>query len=357
MTEILLRELVSSDIDWMVSVGQSIELVVDEIFLQAKEKVNHFYLVLEGELAAVQIEPDQAERQILQFTAGDVMGAFFLINQRSMLYSVKARTHARLFAVPLSLLEEKLRQDIFFSGRLYRGIAMILSQKQWQMTAQVSQERLKFKSMMLQSQQAITKGILLVFSCLHDSDMCWMISKGILKRLASGETHLREGQPLDAIEIVLQGQLSILIDMAPHHLLSVVFGATKTRTQQAIAQVTPGEVLGVTAFLDMTPNIYTLQAQEETLLLSIPLTALVPKLQQDAGFAARFYQALANLSTERLFQIFCQIGCSGATSYQPGDSLCEASSYEEEMDMGSLQQVSIARARFNWMLQQLGVKM
>jgi CRP-like cAMP-binding protein len=357
MTEILLRELASSDIDWMVSAGQAIELAAGEVFLQAKEKVNHFYLVLEGELAAIQIERDQTDRQILQFTAGDVMGAFFLINQRSMLYSVKAKTHACLFAIPLSQLEEKLSQDIFFSGRLYRGIAMILSQKQWQMTAQVSQEQIRLKSMMLQSQQAIAKGILLVFSCLHDSDMCWMISKGILKRLTNGETHLREGQPLDAIEIVLQGQLSILIDMAPHHLLSVVFGATKTRTQQAIAQVTPGELLGVTAFLDMTPNIYTLQAQEETLLLSIPLTALIPKLQQDGGFAARFYQALANLSTERLFQIFCQVGCSGAASYQPGDSLCEASSYEAEMDIGSLQQVSIARARFNWMLQQLGVKM
>jgi CRP-like cAMP-binding protein len=357
MTEILLRELVSSDIDWMVSVGQSIELAAGETFLQAKEKVNYFYLVLEGELAAIQTQPDQPERQILQITAGDVMGAFFLINQRSMLYSVKARTPAHLFAIPLYLLEEKLKQDISFSGRLYRAIAMILSQKQWQMTAQASQERLKLKSMMLQSHQTVTKGILLVFSCLHDSDMCWMISRGILKRLANGETHLREGQPLDAIEIVLQGQLSILIDLSPHHLLSVVFGATKTRMQQAIAQIMPGELLGVTAFLDMTPNIYTLQAQQDTLLLSLPLTVLIPKLQQDEGFAARFYQALANLSTERLFQIFCQVGCSGATSYQSGDSLCEASSYEEEMDMGSLQQISIARARFNWMLQQLGVKM
>lgn len=357
MTEILLRELVSSDIDWMVSVGQSLELAAGEVFLQAKEKVNHFYLVLEGELAAIQIKADQTDRQVLQFAAGDVIGAFFLIDQRSMLYAVKAKTDARLFAIPLSQLEEKLRQDIFFSGRFYRGIAMILSQKQWQMTTQVSQEQIKFKSMMLQSHQAVTKGILLVFSCLHDSDMCWMISKGILKRLADGETHLREGQPLDAIEVVLQGQLSILIDVAPHHLLSVVFGATKTRTQQAIAQITPGELLGVTAFLDMTPNIYTLQAQQETLLLSLPLTVLTPKLQQDAGFAARFYRALANLSTERLFQIICQVGCSGATNYQPGDSLCEASNYQEEVDMGSLQQISIARARFNWMLQQLGVKM
>jgi CRP-like cAMP-binding protein len=338
MTEILLRELVGSDIDWMVSAGQQIELAAGEYFLQAKEKVNHFYLVLEGELAAIQLEPDQTERQILQFTAGDVMGAFFLINKRSMLYSVKAKTHALLFAIPLQLVEEKLRQDVLFSGRLHRSIAMILSQKQWQMTAQVSEEILQLKSVMLQSHQTVTKGILLGFSWLHDSDMCWMVSKGILKRVASGETYLREGQPLGAIEIVLQGKLSILINVAHHHLLSVVFGATKTQTQQAvlgnaIAQITTGELFGVTAFLDMTPNIYTLQAQQDTLLLSLPLAVLVPKLQQDAGFASRFYQALANLSAERLFQILCQIGCSGTTSYQPGDSLCEASNYEEEMDI------------------------
>jgi CRP-like cAMP-binding protein len=357
MTEILLRELASGDIDWMVSAGQQIELAAGEYFLKAKEKVNHFFLVLEGELAAIQLEADQRERQILQFTAGDVMGAFFLINKHSMLYSVTAKTHALLFAIPLPLLEEKLRQDVLFSGRLYRAIAMLLSQKQWQMTAQVSEEIPQFKSVMLQSHQTVTKGILLVFSCLHDSDMCWMVSKGILKRVAGGETHLREGQPLDAIEIVLQGELSILINVAHHHLLSVVFGATKRSPQQSIAQITTGELLGVTAFLDMTPNIYTLQAQQDTLLLSLPLAVLVPKLQQDAGFASRFYQALANLSAERLLQILRQVGCSGATSYQPGDSLCEASNYEEEMDIGSLQQISIARARFNWMLQQLGVKM
>jgi hypothetical protein len=39
----------------MVSAGQQIELVVGEYFLQVKEKVSHFYLVLEGELAAIQL--------------------------------------------------------------------------------------------------------------------------------------------------------------------------------------------------------------------------------------------------------------------------------------------------------------
>lgn len=356
MTAILLRELVSGDIDWMVSAGQQVKIAAGEILLQAKEKVNHFYLVLEGELTAIQIEPDQTERPIYHLAAGDVIDGFFLIDKHSMLYSVKAQTHALLFAIPLQLLEEKLRQDILFGGRFYRAIAMMLSQKQWQMTAQVSQEILKLKAAMLESHQTATIGILLVFSCLHDSDMCWMISKGSLKQVAGGEMHLREGQPLDAIEIVLQGQLSLMINVEQHHLLSVVFGATKTSAQQTIAQIMPGELLGVTAFLDMTPNIYTLQAQQDTLLLSLPLTVLTPKLQQDAGFAARFYQALANLSSERLFQILCRVGCSGAKNYQPGNSLCEASSYEEEMDIKSLQQISVARARFNWMLQQLGIE-
>lgn len=356
MTTILLRELIGSDIDWMVSVGQQVEVAAGEIFLQAREKIAHFYLVLEGELTAIQGGLDQSEQQLFHFSTGDIMGAFFLINKRSTLYSVKAKTHALLFAIPLEILEEKLRQDLSFSGRLYRAIAMILSRSQWQMTAQFSQEMLKLKSMMLQSHQTATKGILLAFSCLHDSDMCWMISKGSLEQVADGKTYLREGQPLDAIEIVLQGQLSIQIDIEQHQLLSVVFGATKPLTQQEIAQVLPGEILGVTSFLDMTPNIYTLQAQQETLLLSLPLPVLTQKLQQDEGFASRFYQALANLSAERLFQILCRAGCSGAKNYQPGNSLCEASSYEEEMDIRALQQISIARARFNWMLQQLGVK-
>ena len=348
MTEILLRELSSSDIDWMTSVGHRQIVAIGDRFLKANEASDALHLILEGELALVSAAPRSQNRQLATYSSGDVLGIFLLPTDHSLPIEVKALERTLVLSIDRQDLAGKL-QEAGFSARFYRAIAMLLSRKQWQITAHLPPE------FMLQSHLVMTKSILSVFGCLHDSDMCWMTSVGKIKRLKAGEVHIRERQPLEALDIVLQGGLNLLIAEGKQNSLTLAFGASQTCQYRQISQALPGEILGVTAFLDMTANLYKLQADQDSLVLSIPIAALNPKLQQDIGFASRFYRALASLTIERVFQILSGLG-GEAHAYEPGCSLCEQEEYDGEVDIDDLQQLSLARARFNWMLQQLGVK-
>ena len=348
MTEILLRELSSSDIDWMTLVGHRQIVAIGDRFLGANDASNALHLILEGELAMVSAPPDAPSPPIATYTSGDVLGIFCLPTDHPLPIEAKALERTLILSIDRQDLTAKL-QDAGFSARFYRAIAMLLSQKQWQITSDLP------KDFMLQSHLVMTKSILSVFGCLHDSDMCWMTSMGKVKRLKAGEVHIRERQPLEALDIVLQGSLAMLIGEGKQNSLTLAFGAAQTGQYRQISQALPGEILGVTAFLDMTANLYKLQASQDSLVLSLPIAALTPKLQQDIGFASRFYRALASLTTERMFQILSGLGGS-TNAYEPGCSLCEQSAYDGELDVEDLQQLSLARARFNWMLQQLGVK-
>jgi CRP-like cAMP-binding protein len=353
MTEILLRELSSSDIDWMTSVGHKQIVAMGDRFLGANETSDALHLILEGELALVSAalpaqKPQTQPPPIATYSSGDVLGIFLLPTDHALPIEVKALEKSLILSIDRQALAEKL-QEASFSARFYRAIAMLLSRKQWQITAQLPRD------FMLQSHLVMTKSILSVFGCLHDSDMCWMTSFGKIKRLKAGEIHVRERQPLDALDIVLQGSLALLVCEGKQNSLALAFGASQTSQHRQISQALPGEILGVTAFLDMTASLYQLQASQDSLVLSIPIAALTPKLQQDIGFASRFYRALASLTMERMFQILSGLGGS-ANVYEPGCSLCDQEEYEGELDIDDLQQLSLARARFNWMLQQLGVK-
>lgn len=348
MTEIILRELSSSDIGWMTLVGRRLEVVAGDRLLQAGEDSKAFYLILEGELALVLPQSNHSVKRIATYASGDVMGLFCLPSDQPLSVAVEVLEDSLVLAIARQPLVEKLQQDADFSGRFYRAIAMLLSCKQWQITSHLPKE------FMVRSNLLMTKSILSVFSCLHDSDMCWMTSTGSMRSVRQGNVYIQEGQPLESLDIILQGSLCIYIYEGRLNALSLAFNTSQNNQLRRIASALPGEILGVTAFLDMTPNLYMLKANEDARVLSIPIFALTPKLQEDAGFASRFYQALASLSAERMFQTINQLG--EGSEYQSGNSLSEEETYAGEVDSDDLQQLSLARARFNWMLHQLGVK-
>ncbi|MBI4782147.1 MAG: cyclic nucleotide-binding domain-containing protein [Oscillatoriophycideae cyanobacterium NC_groundwater_1537_Pr4_S-0.65um_50_18] len=348
MTEIILRELSSGDIDWMTLIGRKLNIAGGDRLLQPHEHPDALYLILEGELALISSQPQHTVHRIATYASGDVTGLFFLPSDQPLPIAVTALEDSLVLAIPQQALADKLHQDVGFSARFYRAIAMLLSRQQWQITAHLPKE------FMLQSHLIMTKSIFSVFGCLFDSDMCWMTSAGKVKRLKEKEIYLREGQPLEALDIVLQGGLCLYIYEGKCNPLSLAFSTLQNNQPRRIAEALPGEILGVTAFLDMSPNVYMLKANQESLVLSIPIAALTPKLQQDPGFASRFYQALASLTAERMFQIVIQL--EDSARYEPGCSLCDTQSYSGELGVADLQKLSLARARFNWMLQQLGVK-
>lgn len=349
MTEILLRELSRSDIDWMAATGQKLELAEGEVLLKPCAAIDAMYLILDGTLALILPDANNPEREISTFLSGDVIGVFFLLNDYPISFTVKAKEKTLVLAIPQQKLADKLNQDTHFSARFYRAIAKLLYKRQWRIA------NLLPKNAMLES--LFSKTILSVFSCLNDSDICWLNTKGRVERLGSDKIFTQEGQPADTMYILLKGSLSAFVSEQVHNPLSMAFGASSASQHppKQVNQILPGEILGFSQLLDWGPHPYTLKTNQESLVLAFPISIVLNKVQQDEGFASRLYRALASLESERTQQVLNYVG-GGKEGYKAGDSLCTASNYDEELDMNTLQRMSLARARFNWMLQSQGVK-
>jgi CRP-like cAMP-binding protein len=171
---------------------------------------------------------------------------------------------------------------------------------------------------------------LFILGQLSDVDVEWIAHNGERRRLSDGEVIVREGEPLDALFITLDGQLSVTL-----------------RDGQEVARLGVGEVVGEIAFVDSTPPSATVTAVGNALVLSLAKTALQRRLTADPEFAARFYRALAIFLADRLRATTRRLGYGGR-----GDLDSDAV-LEDEIDISVLDNVSQAGERFTRLLQTL----
>jgi CRP/FNR family cyclic AMP-dependent transcriptional regulator len=123
---------------------------------------------------------------------------------------------------------------------------------------------------------------LMMFGTLNDADIEWFAEAGRLRRFAPGEAIIVERQSIDVIMIVLDG-------------LAVVTAGGVTLTR-----VAAGDLLGEVSLVDTRLPTASVTADTETTALLIDRSALRARLHADAGFAGRFYHALAIVLAQRL---------------------------------------------------------
>src|SRR5438094_850101 len=111
--------------------------------------------------------------------------------------------------------------------------------------------------------------VLYILGQLSDSDIEWIGSVAVKKYLAPGEVLIKQGEPVDAVYIVLEGSLSV---------------RAQSDSDSEIARLGSGEIVGEMSFVDARPPLATVIALELSLVLSIPRTQLTDKLEEDAAF-------------------------------------------------------------------------
>jgi CRP-like cAMP-binding protein len=79
-----------------------------------------------------------------------------------------------------------------------------------------------------------------------------------------------------------------------------------------VATIHRGELAVEVSFVDRLPATATVVAAEETLLFAVDQTQLALKVDRDAGFAARFYRALAAVLATRFRDAAGHTGPAGA---------------------------------------------
>lgn len=175
------------------------------------------------------------------------------------------------------------------------------------------------------------KKVFFLLGELDDDDIDWMISTGRREEIVAGTVLIQEGEPIDTLHILLEGTLAVSV------------AALEGKT---IARLTSGAVVGEMSFADARPPSATVQAVENSLVLSIPRHQLVEKLKKDEGFASRFYRAIAIFLSTRLRGTVRYLG------YAKGQLLNEDSG-SDDLSPETLDNMPLAKARFDWLLRRL----
>ncbi|MDX2213496.1 MAG: cyclic nucleotide-binding domain-containing protein [Oculatellaceae cyanobacterium bins.114] len=359
MAGILLQELSNTDIDWLIAAGQQQQIRSGTVLLQPREEPNAIYLLLDGaltlgvpqngsECSETASSGDRLDHEMIRLSEGEIVGETLLFNIHALGAVVKAAKDSIVLSIPQQKLALKLQQDSDFSTHFYRAIALILAKRIQQMLSMPAQIRAT-------NDQPI-KEALFVFGELYDSDVDWLVAAGRLEKLPPKQILIQAGRPVDALYIVLDGLLSVSVFEEEVNPLTLCFECPEkvASSQKVLVRLSKGEMSGTSSFLNMSPPPVTVRAIEESLVLAIPRSHLTIKLQQDMGFASRFYRVLAIQMLETLQTAIGLLGCP-QQRYQARNEMDEDMEYDDELNLDSLHKVAQGAARFNWMLKRLGV--
>lgn len=362
MTEVLLKELSNSDIDWMLKTGSREEIASGEVLIRQGEPVNALYILLDGALTVSISQADNnplgrafaaleggemTGREIARLSSGEMVGEIPFVESYLPSTTVRALRDSQVLSIPQQQLTAKLKQDISFAAHLYRASAIILADRLEKIVNQLD------RSTLVLSQPRLRE-ILFIFAELHDSDIDWLIVAGDAKRIPAGTVLIPSGRPVEALYILLDGKLTLSASEDNRNPLARAFSNLEEgeTVEREFANLSRGDIVGETPFVEAPPPSMSVKAAEDSTVLSIPRWRLAAKLLHDVGFAARFYRVLAVLLADKQQAIISRLGY-GRLSYSKGESLGENIEYENELNSDFLAQVALAGARFDWMLKRI----
>src|SRR5688572_12820746 len=170
--------------------------------------------------------------------------------------------------------------------------------------------------------------VLFIFGDLSDGDIEWLAVTGERKSFPKGSILIQEGEPIGEVYILLDGQLSVLVQASRN---------------EKIATLQTGEIVGELSFLDSRPPSATVAAATDSIVLAISCDKLRAKLERDTAFAAKFYRALGVFLADRLRNTMQGLGF--------GKSLRVEDQAADEIDPAVLDSVSIAAKRFELLVE------
>jgi CRP/FNR family transcriptional regulator, cyclic AMP receptor protein len=181
--------------------------------------------------------------------------------------------------------------------------------------------------------------VLFLFGQLNDDDLEWMLTAGARRFVPAEGTLIEQGVLVDAVFILLEGSLAVWL-------------RGKKGPEKELARLKAGEIVGEMSFVDARPPSATVRALENSTVFAISKSVLNAKLATDAGFAARFYRALAIYLSTTVRERHRALGGSG-TGEAPEED--EEEEDVDELDPNVLDGVYLAGERFDRMVKRVMV--
>jgi len=329
-----LDRFLAEDFDWLNAAGQVEIFEAGATLVEEGKVLDRLYLLLEGQLQVSVSGPQGQPQSIMSLGSGYLAGSASLFESRSSVVSIAAIEPAQVLSLPVSTLMLKLSQDQHFTARFYHTIAIQTS------------NQLRNASRLLVSSKADAspplRKVLHVFAELNDSDVDWIVSIGQSLRSTSQRTLIQQGQPSDALYMLLEGTLSVSLTV-PDDGVSI---------SKEVARLSTGEMVGEMSFVDSDLPSATVTALDHSWVLGLPRAALSERLEQDPGFASRFYRAIALVLADRLQDRLSHHGY-GKQIFNQDQALDEDTEYEDEIDDDLLGSMAKAGMRFDWLIKSL----
>jgi CRP/FNR family transcriptional regulator, cyclic AMP receptor protein len=149
--------------------------------------------------------------------------------------------------------------------------------------------------------------VLFIFGQLTDADVEWLAEHGRRRRLTAGTVLISAGVSVDALHIVLEGELSVI----------------HPNGKGEIARLGAGEIVGEMSFIDARPPSATVRAGTDVVVYAISKQRLSQQLAEDVAFAARFYKAVATFLSDRVRQATAQAGDSPEVADELDDTVLD----------------------------------
>src|SRR5262245_17164356 len=111
----------------MIAAGTKREVAPGSVVIQQGHPINEMFVVVDGVLS---VRTDKtATADIARLRSGEVVGEMSFVDSRPPSASVQATEPSVVLAIPRSVLEKKLSNDIHFAARFYRSLAVFLSDR------------------------------------------------------------------------------------------------------------------------------------------------------------------------------------------------------------------------------------
>jgi CRP/FNR family cyclic AMP-dependent transcriptional regulator len=122
-----------------------------------------------------------------------------------------------------------------------------------------------------------------ILAQLSDSDIAWIARRSVRKVLPAGAEMLRQGEVSEVIYFIVDGEAAVAVEGVGE-----------------VARLGGGDIIGEISMLDEHEATASVITSEISTVLLLRKDLLEVKLEEDLGFAARFYHALAAFCADRL---------------------------------------------------------
>lgn len=121
----LLGQLDDNDCEWLAKVGSLVRIADRTRLIEQGKRVEAMYIVIEGTLSVSTVKMGV----IAKIGSGELVGEMSLVDSRPASASIDAAGPVALLKVPRDLLLAKVAEDIGFSSRIHRAIAIFLADR------------------------------------------------------------------------------------------------------------------------------------------------------------------------------------------------------------------------------------